>query len=408
MNDIELKKYQSKIFKDTSRFRAVAAGRRFGKTYELFCEIVNQIRIANTKVTYATPTRDMFLQIMLPILLKHLPTSIYRLNRTLWTFDFVNGSNLYLKSTNHYDTAFRGTENDLLIFDEVKDTEREAWTEAAFPTLTNRQGRALLVGTPDGRGWFYDVFNDVDFSSHHYTTLQGGYVSETELELARRQLDERTFKQEFEASFETFSNIAYYCFTNNNITDIAYNNSAYSYLCWDFNASECPMSVALVQKIENKLVVVKEFVYQYTNTYDMCESITKFFTDTNFNGSLEITGDWAGRQTKSSATRTDYQIIDYYFKNYKNYYVKIRPTISIKDRVNSLNSLLKAYDGTIKLWINKECIKLINDFNRVEFLENGTQLNGKDKQLTHISDALSYFAYNYYPADIKAQTVIGN
>ena len=41
--------------------------------------------------------------------------------------------------------------------------------------------------------------------SLQFTTLEGGNVSEAEIVAARRDLDERTFKQEYEATFVEYS-----------------------------------------------------------------------------------------------------------------------------------------------------------------------------------------------------------
>jgi hypothetical protein len=403
LNQINLKYYQGQIFQDKNRFRAVAAGRRFGKTYELFFEILTEIIKNGHIITYATPTRDMFLKIMLPVLLKYLPNEIYSLNRTLWQFTFINGSILNLASTNHYDTAFRGQSNDLLIFDEVKDTEYEAWSEAAFPTLSDRQGRALLVGTPDGNTWFKDICYSSDFSFHQYKTLQGGYVPQSEIEIAKRQLDERTFKQEYEASFESYSNLAYYTYSTANNTNIEFDNNADTFLCWDFNATSKPMACIIVQKKDNKYYAVKEFVIKYTNTEQMCEIVKEYLLDKNFIGKIDITGDNSGNATKSvssAAAKTDYIIIEHFFKNFKGYDKTTRATRSIKDRVNSLCALFRSLTGEIRAYVNqKQCPKLHKDLLRVEFMANGRQLDDRNDNDTHASDAFSYLAYNFERID---------
>ena len=52
-----------------------------------------------------------------------------------------------------------------------------------------------------------------------YSTIEGGNVPPEEVELARRTLDERTFKQEFLASFETFSGRVFLDFDDPNVAD---------------------------------------------------------------------------------------------------------------------------------------------------------------------------------------------
>ena len=53
---------------------------------------------------------------------------------------------------------------------------------------------------------------DPEWESFQYTTLQGGMVSKKELEQAKLDLDQRTFRQEFEGTFENYAGQIYYNF----------------------------------------------------------------------------------------------------------------------------------------------------------------------------------------------------
>jgi hypothetical protein len=324
-------------------------------------------------------------------------------NKSEMSFKFRNGSNLYLGGAYNYD-SYRGMGIDFVVFDEAADIEVEAWTEVISPALADKQGKALIIGTPKGKSnWFYDIFNSPEYSGHTCTTLDGGWVTAEELESQKRLLDERTFRQEFEASFETTGANVYYTFSDDNITTKEYDPTATSYLCWDFNAGDKPMACVLVQDLQG-LYVTKEFVYRNSNTEGTCEAIDKFFKETGFNGTLESTGDSSGHANKSSASRSDYAIIEQYFKNYKGYKKpSTRPTRTIRDRVAALNPLFKSMSGEIRLRIDSRCIKLIDDLRRVEWRENGTQLDDRDVDRTHPTDALSYFAYNFYPVTNRSK-----
>ena len=74
-----------------------------------------------------------------------------------------------------------------------------------------------MCGTPRGYGnWSYNLFTkadtDPEWASFKYTTLEGGQVPANEIEQARNDLDERTFKQEYEASFVNYAGQIYYNF----------------------------------------------------------------------------------------------------------------------------------------------------------------------------------------------------
>jgi hypothetical protein len=90
----------------------------------------------------------------------------------------------------------------------VKDLEGR-WHNAIRPTLTDYQGEACLAGTPKGRNFFHTAFalgqdplND-DWSSWQMPTATNTKIPnlEAELEAARSQMPERSFRQEYLAEF---------------------------------------------------------------------------------------------------------------------------------------------------------------------------------------------------------------
>jgi hypothetical protein len=406
--EIGLSAPQMSIYQDTSRFRAVCAGRRFGKTQEIKAELITVVGEPNQIAIYLAPTRPMVKKLMFKPLSEWLATYDYGLSnidKTELTFEFKNGSVLYCGGAYNYD-SYRGIGANFTALDEAAMMPEEVWGEVIRPTLSDTKGRALIVSTAKGRSnWFYPLFTNPYFSTHQFTTLQGGWVEEEEIEAAKNMLDEKTFRQEYEASFESTGNVVYYTFSDKNITDCKFNPFANTYLCFDFNVGEKPMSCIVVQET-TKINVVKEFIYKYSNTEGMCESVKTWLDQQGFEGTLNVTGDNTGNFNKSAASRSDYQIIDFFFKNYKDYNKKTKATKSIRNRVACLNSLFLSASGISKLYIDKSCDKLIEDLRRVEWRENGTQLDDKDAERTHASDALSYFAYNYYPIDGVNKTLI--
>jgi len=69
-----------------------------------------------------------------------------------------------------------------------------------------------------------------------------------------------------------------------------------------------------------------------------------------------------------------------------------------KDRLNAVNNLFKSKSGKIRYYVDPSCKKTIEDFNKVESLDDG-KLNKKSEKsgLVHISDALGYAVYYHFP-----------
>ena len=211
---------QWEIFTSDARFRVVVAGRRFGKTYLSTLELlrvalgVDGKKVHNKNCWYIAPTYKAAKEIawdMLKGIVRDKDVS--KINESELSIRFRNGSVIALKGAEKPDNL-RGRSLDFVVLDEIADMRPETWGEVIRPSLSDRQGTALFIGTPKGRNHFYDLWTQDldDWASFQYTTLQGGNVPDFEIEAAKRDLDERTFKQEYEAAFVNYSGIIYYNF----------------------------------------------------------------------------------------------------------------------------------------------------------------------------------------------------
>src|ERR1700683_3762645 len=128
--------------------------------------------------------------------------------------------------------------------------------------LADRQGRALFIGTPRGHDHFYDLHeaarSQKNWSVFQYTTEQGGNVDALELESAAREMDERTFRQEFKASFENQTEgLVYYAYDRSaNIREAEFNPRLPVFWSLDFNVN--PMCSVIGQRDGERLRVLDE------------------------------------------------------------------------------------------------------------------------------------------------------
>jgi hypothetical protein len=69
--------------------------------------------------------------------------------------------------------------------DEVADIKPEAWEQVIRASLSDKKGRCMMIGTPKGRNWFYDMFNlgkegtDPEWKSWHFTTQDNPLIDPT-------------------------------------------------------------------------------------------------------------------------------------------------------------------------------------------------------------------------------------
>lgn len=345
---------------------------------------------------YVAPTYKAAKEIAWDMLLGFLPKEyIQKTNESSLTVTLWNGSIISLKGAEKPDNL-RGRSLDFCVLDEFADMRQEAWYEVIRPSLSDRQGSALFIGTPKGRNHFYDLWtkgaDDSDgWSSFQYTTIDGGNVLESEIEQAKRDLDERTFNQEYNAQFVNYAGIIYYNFSREQSVSRCTDDGSMLHIGMDFNLD--PMSAVLAIRDGSTLKIIDEVVIYGSNTDEMVDEIRVRYP----NRPICVYPDPASRQRKTSAGgRTDLSILQN-----AGFSVKVRDKhTSIRDRINAVNARLKSADGIRHVYIDPKCKQTIRSLERQTYKE-GTSQPDKDSGFDHMNDALGYLIDFLYP--IKRQ-----
>tara|TARA_R110002012_G_scaffold34271_1_gene99170 strand:- start:1266 stop:2477 length:1212 start_codon:yes stop_codon:yes gene_type:complete len=383
---------QSEIFCSDARFRAVVAGRRFGKTFLSTGEILRHATTGKNKnVWYIAPTYGAAKEIAWDMLMACLPDEyIAHCNESALTVKLVNGSKISLKGAEKPNNL-RGRALDFAVLDEFADMRPETWYEVIRPSLSDRLGEALFIGTPKGRNHFYDLWaSGIDGSdgwqSFQYTTLDGGNVPEGEIVQAKLDLDERTFKQEYCAEFVTYSGLIYYAFSRENTVKRIKDTGATLHIGMDFNLD--PMSAVICLREGSDLLAIDEIVMYGSNTDEMVDEIYNRYP----NRHIIVYPDPASRQRKTSAGgRTDLSILQN-----AGLSVKVKKAHAlVRDRINAVNSRLLSSDGTRHLYIDPKCRQTIKSLERQTYKE-GTSIPSKDG-FDHMNDALGYMVEYLFP-----------
>ena len=387
-----LTKPQAEVINNPSRFRILITGRRFGKTFLAIHELARFARFPNRKVWYVAPTyrqaKAICWQELVQRLRKH--NWLSEVNNSDLTVILRNNSRISLRGADN-ENSLRGIGLDFLVMDEFADISPVAWYEVLRPTLSDTQGHALFCGTPRGFGnWGYDMYvkgqSDKEWQSFKFTTLEGLQVPKEEIEQAKEDLDERTFQQEYMASFVNYAGMIYYNFDRNkNIIDHYANPYKTLHIGLDFNVD--PMC-AVVSVIENdRIIVIDEIQIWSSNTNEMVEEIKSRYKNKSV-----IYPDPSARQRKTSAGGlTDLAIL----KN-AGFEVRSRNTAPlVRDRINSVNAKLKNAKGFNSLFILKSCKNVIKSIER-QIYKEGTHIPDKDSGYDHFNDALGYMVeYNF-------------
>lgn len=207
--NFQLLPWQQEVFADKTRFKVVAAGRRCGKSrLAATALIIEALRCpAGSAVLYVAPTNGQARQIIWDVLLEIGREVIQNSHINNMDITTINGAKIYVRGADRPDTL-RGVSLTYAVLDEVADIKPEAWEQVIRASLSDKKGRALFIGTPKGRNWFFDIFklgqsdDDHDWKSWHFTTKDNPLIDPSEIEAAKKSMSSFSFKQEYMASFD--------------------------------------------------------------------------------------------------------------------------------------------------------------------------------------------------------------
>ena len=200
--------WQQIVFSDKTRFKVIAAGRRCGKSrLSAITLLIEGLQCtAGSAVLYVAPTNGQARQIIWDVLMELGRDVIQASHINNMDITLINGAKIYVRGADRPDTL-RGVSLTYAVLDEVADIKPEAWEQVIRASLSDKKGRAMFIGTPKGRNWFYDLYNlgqgceDPDWKSWHFTTKDNPLIDPSEIESAKKTLSTFAFKQEYMASF---------------------------------------------------------------------------------------------------------------------------------------------------------------------------------------------------------------
>ena len=391
---------QLSIANDTHRFRVAVCGRRFGKTFLARNQIAKYASYPNQLVYYVAPSYRMAKNIMWKSLKNKLKQIrwVQRVHETELSLTLVNNTVIQLKGADNYD-SLRGVGLNFLVMDECADIESAAWYEVLRPMLSDTQGHALFLGTPKGLNYFKDLYDrqqtdPLNWHSWQYTTLDGGNVPKEEIEQARRDLDARTFAQEYLASFENFSGRVAYNFERvHHIVELPKDlDTKIIHVGMDFNVN--PMSAVILVQQGDTLYAIDEIRIPNSNTLELALELKNRYPRSQIITYPDPSG--SARKTSSGA-QTDHIIL----RNQNFRVLAPNSHTAVRDRIASLNSRLMSESGLVKLFFSKKLKYTIESLERYTYKED-TMIPDKG-QYDHMFDALSYCVDYLYPIkrDIK-------
>jgi phage terminase large subunit len=378
---------QRQVWDSPERFKMLCSGRRFGKTYLCLARLICwAAENAGSLNWYATQTYVSAKQIAWRQLKAMMPPELLlKSNETELSVELTNGSRIQLKGADRAD-ALRGVSLSSLVLDEAAYVPKDAWEMVLRPALSDQRGPAWFISTPSGLNHFHDWWEQAqeqeDWTTFSFTTIEGGNVPPEEVAAAKRTLDERTFRQEYLASFETLTGRVFPDFSDDNISADIHDMGGDILWGTDFNVSV--MAGVLASRVGDTLHVWDEVAVKQSNTDEVCAMLKARFPDRHIVAYPDPTG--SARKT-SAAGETDHGII----RKYGFSCISPKHPWAVKDRLNATNYLIRTAAGDIRLFIHPRCKNTIKGLKNVTFKEGAEDfVVDKTAGIEHWCDGLGY------------------
>lgn len=305
---------------------------------------------------------------------------------------------------------------DGVLLDEYADMKADVWSKHVRPALSTpgRLGWAIFIGVPESRNHFYELVEAArhgleGWAVYHWPSAD--VLDPAEIEAAKRDLDELTFRQEYGGEFVSFEGRAYYAYDEklHAGAELEYNPHEPLDLCFDFNVE--PGVAIITQEQEYKgprkdvdprvtACLGEVWLPVGSNTLRVCAEIARDWG--GHKGQVRCFGDASGGARKSSAIAgSDWDLIRQALGKVFGDRLVVRAPLANppeRVRVNALNSRLLSAEGKVKLLINQWCPNLKRDLDQVSTVPgSGGKLDKSNPLLTHMTDALGYKVCELYP-----------
>lgn len=237
------------LFTSDKRWGVAVAHRRAGKTVACVQRLIVKALAENKpdgRYAYIAPFREQAKTVAWEYL-KHYATGVVSnpekdFRESDLSVRLVNGATVRLFGSDN-PNALRGIYLDGVVLDEYADMRPGLWGEVIRPTLSDRKGWAIFIGTPRGKNAFWDIYekagNDPDWMRLTLRASETKLLPETELADARKTMTENQYEQEYECSFEAAVIGAVYAKelkmarAQDRITTVPYDASKLVHTAWD-------------------------------------------------------------------------------------------------------------------------------------------------------------------------------
>ena len=334
-----------------------------------------------------------------------------------------NQSQIIFRSLDNIE-RLRGTNLAWFGIDELTYCKEQAWLRLEARLRDPRASRrcGFAVWTPKGFDWVFRRFISPD-EKHPDTVVVRAKPYENKAVLAadpsyyerlKHSYDERFYKQEVLGEYlDVFADRAYHAYDSED-HDKPLTFRPTDPICWAIDFNLDPMCAVLAQSIHGRLYVLDEIVVPNATIDAMCDRVAERLQlyldqyrahDAGSRLPVLLYGDATSNRTNTHTAKSDYDLIKLNFRRRPDFQLKDNvPSVNppVKDRVSSVNWMLKNAAGEVRLFVDLRCKELRKDFLQVTVKQDSERFEldkKKDSRRTHVSDALGYLIWSEHRVD---------
>lgn len=200
--------WQDEVFRRLQRYSVLVVHRRGGKTILAIMRLIDEaLRCPRSsgRYYYIAPYLKQAKAIAWDYLRRFaMQVPGAKENQGELWIEFPNGARIRIYGAEDPD-SMRGLYADGVVVDEVAQTKPGTWGEVLLPMLSDRQGWALIIGTPSGVDLLSHLYHrgilDPSWYSGLYTYRDTGVLPESEIKILQESMSTQAFRREMMCDF---------------------------------------------------------------------------------------------------------------------------------------------------------------------------------------------------------------
>jgi hypothetical protein len=269
------------------------------------------------------------------------------------------------------------------------------WNEVIRPALTDTMGGGIFISTPKGYGDFFDLYNkelnDTDYASFTFTTYDNPFIPATEVDKAKLEVGEDSFRQEYMAEFVSVSGQVYKEWKlDRQFVEVPYDPNLELNVTMDFGVND-PTAIIWLQRNGGEFRIIDYYESSDANI-DHFVSVIK---SKPYRFPSLFTGDIAG---KARSITTNTSPIEEYAKH--GIFIKTKKVGKIEDQIRVTHKYIPSLFVSNRLSRVRDCI-LNYRYPEKDGKLNQSNENPIHDEWSHGMRALEYYFVNIDGLDME-------